>query len=363
MDLFLRPYAVEEHCSGGRSEPGHQIPVGKQPHPVAGYLSGAVFPLIFGQIGIKILGQGVAVVIYIEEQRPCIHPTGGVAVCIQAFVGVQQLSLPDAAVLKDDVDGGTVGETDGEFAGKDFLNGIVGAVSEACGAAVDNVDPRRHARLIGLGHHPVGERDHTGGRVDGYDLCGIVGGQVVLAFQNFLHPPGDGADLTGHAVFDHLHGGLEVVGLVVQIAELLGQAEQCDDDGQTGGGCNHPGPAAAFGFGSRLRLWLRGQIAIHDLFHHLKLCFGQLITARSIFGFRGSFFHAQQPAHRNAENTAQGDQLFDLGQSGVRLPFVNGLTGHAQLFAQGLLRQSQFLSLLCDSLSNGHGTHFLSPST
>ena len=67
-------------------------------------------------------------------------------------------------------------------------------------------------------------------------------------------------------------------------------------------------------------------------------------------------------SHRDAEQAAEGDQLVDLRQGGVCLPFVDGLAGDTQLAPQSLLGQPQLLPLLRDALPNGHIPRLLSPS-
>ena len=91
----------------------------------------------------------------------------------------------------------------------------------------------------------------------------------------------------------------------------------------------------------------------------MQLLFRQLPRLRGGLRIRsaalGRLLHPQQPPHGHAEQAAEGDELVNLRQGGVRLPLVDGLAGDAQLVPQALLREAQFFSLLGDTLSDGHG--------
>ena len=69
-----------------------------------------------------------------------------------------------------------------------------------------------------------------------------------------------------------------------------------------------------------------------------QLLYFHRLRSRGGFCLRGSgLLNAQQLPHRHPEEPAQSDELFQLGQGGVTLPFGDGLPGHAHFFSQLLL--------------------------
>ena len=111
----------------------------------------------------------------------------GHGIAPQPGILVQQLGLPHAVVLKDDVQTHGVGEGHLGLTGEGLARRAVGPESEA-GNAVIHLEPGGHSLLKGPGHRPEGESDHVAGRVGGFDLGAVVGGQVVLGLEDFLHP-------------------------------------------------------------------------------------------------------------------------------------------------------------------------------
>ena len=145
------------------------------------------------------------------------------------------------------------------------------------------------------------------------------------------------------------HGLIVLLGLE-HLIDHPAQGKDQGDSRQDGGHPKHAPPG-------RLGRLPSGQILVHDLLHHGQLGIGEL-RGRALLS-RFSVLLPQQPAHGYGEHPAQGDELFHLGQYGVRLPFIDGLAGHSQLLSQGLLRQAQFLSLLGYALTYCHGRHLL----
>ena len=185
----------------------------------------------------------------------------------------------------------------------------------------------------------------------------VLSGQVVLLLEQGLYPVVDGADLGGDGVLQTEEGGLQLLVGLLGLIHSPGQPEEHDDQHGCPQSGQYPGPDLSGGSG----LLPGGQILLHDLLDHGQLGVGEL--GGGLGGLRGSVLHPQQPAHGDGEDLAQGDELFHLGDGGVRLPLVDGLAGYPQLFSQGLLGQAQFLAFLADSLAQCHTGHLPSSST
>ena len=279
-------------------------------------------------------------------------------VAVQPLELVQQLGLA-GAVRQDQQrrEGDLVRQGDGEGGGEPLVGALFTRLAQPVtgSLAVFCQELHGHPRHIGLGDGVYGKRGGVGGKVHRFQLHIAVRHQAVLSLQDLLHPVGKGADLPVHAGLHPIEAVLQIHILAVHPVQTVEEMEQHQAQDQAR---RHEGPAAALP-GRRLG----GDVAACDLLHHLQLglrqpaaCFG-----RSRVRLR-RFLHAQQPSHRDAEQAAEGDQLVDLRQGGVRLPFVDGLAGDAQLAPQGLLGQSQLLPLLRDALPNGHSPRLLSPS-
>ena len=117
---------------------------------------------------------------------------------------------------------------------------------------------------------------------------------------------------------------------------------------------NPDGPLVPGGF---FRSWAGCEIAVHDLLHHAQLGFRQL-TAGVLQDLR-RLLHSQQPPDGHAEQPAEGNELFNLRQGRVGLPFINCLPAEAKPVSQSFLRESLFFSLLRDALANRHSAPLL----
>ena len=250
-----------------------------------------------------------------------------------------------------------VRQGDGECGGEPLVGALFSHTAQpvAGGLAVFRQELHSHSLHIGLGDSIGGEGDGVGGKVHGFQLHTAVRHQAVLGLQDLLHPVGEGADLAVHTGLHPVEAVLQIYILAVHSVQTVEEVEQHQAQRR----CRqHPRPAAA-----RPGRRLGGNVAACDLLHHLQLGLCQPAACFSRSGIRlRRFLHAQQPSHRDAEQAAEGDQLVDLRQGGVCLPFVDGLAGDAQLAPQSLLGQPQLLPLLRDALPNGHIPRLLSPS-
>ena len=74
--------------------------------------------------------------------------------------------------------------------------------------------------------------------------------------------------------------------------------------------------------------------AFGDFLHRRQLPLSQFL--RGVL----RLFQVQQGAHGDAEQSAHGDELIQLGHGGIRLPFAHRLPGHSQFVPQFLLRET-----------------------
>lgn len=123
-------------------------------------------------------------------------------------------------------------------------------------------------------------------------------------------------------------GGLQAPVVLFQVGEPLGSLPEPQSQPEDEGEAHPAGPAPGLGLLPEI---LPGD-ALCQLLHLRRL------GSRGGFCLRGSgLLNAQQLPHRHPEEPAQGDELFQLGQGGVTLPFGDGLPGHAHFFSQLLL--------------------------
>ena len=157
---------------------------------------------------------------------------------------------------------------------------------------------------------------------------------------------------------------MQGVVLLIQLVQTPKKAVKDSHKTQrTNGDAQFEEPAAPDGE----RLGQGGGVPLYDLLPHLQLGRCQLSVSR----FRGGAFripgilrrrllHSQQPPYRDAEEAGEGNELVDLRQGGVALPFIDGLPGYPQPVSQGLLAESLFFSLLGDAPACGHRQDLLS---
>ena len=212
-----------------------------------------------------------------------------------------------------------------------------------------------HALLIALGHGVDREEDAAplpGAEVIAPDLGAGLRQQGVLPVQDVLDLGGDAVDLLADTPLD-------LGDLAVEVQEALVHPVHCAlpeppgaEEGQGGGpGAGPLLPALPAGPG--------GEVAIHDLLHHLELPLRELGALRGGGGLRG-VLHPQKPPHRHAEAPGEGHQLLDLREPAVGFPLINCLPGDPQLASQSLLGEAQGLPFFRDALSRGHWQRLLS---
>ena len=162
------------------------------------------------------------------------------------------------------------------------------------------------------------------------------------------------------------HGIGQVGVLAVQLlqpGEEGAPGQKDKQQGQTGGAVTQAPVAGGAAFPNLLLhqfrhplLLFRGElagllIAGQDLLDQFHLGRGKIVGDVLLL----VLLHTEQPADGYMEQAAESHQFVHIGQTGIRFPFINRLSGYAESLAQPLLGQIQLPALGGDTLSGRHG--------